>query len=72
MKKDVTFIKDPQGDNYLYLRFYLQDDMAMPYSSVVWGVPGILLLPLVLIRKLRQRFAREYILAIIIFLIAIL
>lgn len=70
MQTDVLFVPDPEGDNTLHLDIFIEEKAGNPWSATVFSFPGILLLPLLSFRRIRKRYRRHLMLAILLITIA--
>jgi hypothetical protein len=64
MTNDVTFIPDPAGDEFLVLNVFIEE--RNPWNVSAIGLPLLLLLPLVLSNKIRQRYWRHVLMIVMI------
>jgi hypothetical protein len=65
MQEDVSFVPDPNGDEWFSLWIHLEDKAPNPWSATVLSLPGIFLLPLFSSKKIRKRHWRTLLMAIL-------
>jgi len=72
MHDDVTFVPDPQGDDWLFLQIEIQESAPNPWSALVFTFPAIFLLPLYSFRRIREHYRRGLMLSMLLITIATL
>jgi len=55
MQEDVTFKPDPNGDKRFFLQIYIEDYISHSWSTAFFNLPGILLAPFLLFKKVKKR-----------------
>ncbi len=70
MQDDVTFIADPNGDEWLMLYVYIEEESPNSWSAAAISFPGIFMLPLFFVRKIRKRYSRQLTLSILLIILA--
>ncbi len=68
MKADVTFIPDPNGDNWYSLWIHLDQEQSNPWSANVFVWPGFFLIPFAAFKRIRKNYWREWMLGILLLL----
>ncbi len=63
MTNDVTFVPDPEGDEYLSLTVFIEE--YNPWIASTLGLPLVFLLPLVLSNRIRQRYWKHTLIIVI-------
>ncbi len=72
MKRDVDLITDPDGDNYLALKFWIEEKQPNPWSYSVYVTPGFLFVPVIFSKRIRKKYGKHLFLSAFLLLLAII
>lgn len=65
MIDDVTFVPDPEGDDWLLLHMYLDEKSHNPWRTAGLGFPLLFFIPLIFNKAFRKRYASRMALLVI-------
>jgi hypothetical protein len=70
MQQDVDLIEDPNGDNYLSLKFWIEEKQPNPWSYSIYVTPGLLFVPVFISKRNRKKYSKYLLLSIFLIVIA--
>jgi len=71
MKNDVNFKKDPKGNEWLTLSFWIEEKQPNPWSYCIYVTPGLLFVPVIFSRRIRKKYSKHMFISAFLLLIAI-
>ncbi len=69
MQKDVTFIPDPNGDQWHNLTIFIYREESNPWSASLFIWPGFFVIPFIIFKRIRKKYWREWIIGFLLLLI---
>ena len=72
MKDDVTFKPDPNGSNYFFLEFWIEEKQPNPWSYSVYVTPAFVLAPIPFSKRIRKKYSKHLLLLALLLMMAIL
>jgi hypothetical protein len=70
MQKDVNLIEDPDGDNYLSLKFWIEEKQPNPWSYSIYVTPGFLFVPVFISKRIRKKYSKHLLLSVFLLILA--
>ena len=71
MTDDVFFKRDPNGNNYLTLHFWIEEKQPNPWSYSIYVTPGFLIFPIFFSKRIRKKYSKHLFVSVFLLLIAI-